>query len=78
MDRPTMVGGQSAWDVLIASALVFYIDRSRTVRPRRADRPGLTFSYSTDMFQTVFIAVTGTTDCPTMGRGLSLCAQNMC
>jgi hypothetical protein len=62
----------------LVSALAFHINRSRTVRPRRVDRPGLTFFDSTSKFQTIFIAVTGTTDRPTIGRGPSACAQNMC
>jgi hypothetical protein len=58
----------------MVSALDFHIDRSRTVRPRLADHPGLTFSDSTDRIQTGFIAVTGTVDRPAMGRGPSACA----
>jgi hypothetical protein len=63
---------------LLAGALVFQVDMSRTVRPRRADRPGLTFSNSTDKFRTVFIAITGTADRPAMGLGPSACAQELC
>jgi hypothetical protein len=37
---------------ILVSALAFHFDRSQTVRPRQADRPGLTFSDSTDNFQT--------------------------
>jgi hypothetical protein len=62
----------------LVSALVFHIDRSRTVQPRRADCPGLTFSDSTDRFQTVFIVVIGTLDHPAMGRGPSACVRKMC
>jgi hypothetical protein len=62
----------------LVSALVFHINRSWTVRPKRADRTGLTFSDNTVRFQTVFIAVTGTADRPSMGHGPSACAQNMC
>jgi hypothetical protein len=58
--------------------MVFQVDRSRTVRSRRADRPGLTFSDSTDRFQMVFIVITGTTDCPAMGRRPSVCVQKLC
>jgi hypothetical protein len=39
---------------------------------------GLDFSDSSDRFQTVDIAVTGTTDRPTIGRGPSACAQKLC
>jgi hypothetical protein len=62
----------------MVSALAFHIDRSRTVRPRLTDRPGLTFSGSTDRFQMGFIAVTGTADRLAMGHGPSACAQNLC
>jgi hypothetical protein len=67
VDRPTMVGGQSARVVQIVSALAFHIDRSLTVRVRLADRPCLTFSDSTDMFQTDIIVVNGTVYRSTMG-----------
>jgi hypothetical protein len=73
-----MNGGQSARVILTSSALIFQVDRSRTVQPKRADRPGLTFSNSTDRFQTVFIAATRTADRPAMGRGPSSCAQKLC
>jgi hypothetical protein len=38
----------------------------------------LTFSDSTDMFQTGIITVTYTADCPAVGRIPSSCAQNVC
>jgi hypothetical protein len=52
----------------IVSALASHVDRSQTVRPRQVDCPGLTFSDSSDMFQTGIIAVTGTTDRPAIGE----------
>jgi hypothetical protein len=55
----------------IVSGPAFHIDRSRTVRPRLADCPGLTFFYSTDMFQMRIIVVTCTADRPALGRGPS-------
>jgi hypothetical protein len=39
---------------------------------------GLDFSDNSDRFQTVNIAVTGTTDRPAMGHGSSACAQKLC
>jgi hypothetical protein len=39
----------------MVSALAFHVDRSRTVQPRMADRLSLTFSDSTDIFQTRII-----------------------
>jgi hypothetical protein len=62
----------------MVSALVFQVDRSRTIRPRMADRPGLSFSDCTDGFQTGIIAVTCTADRPAVGRGPSACAQKLC
>jgi hypothetical protein len=62
----------------MVSALGFHIGRSRTIQPRLANHPSLTFSDSTDMFQMGIIAVTGTVDRPAIGRGPSACAQNMC
>jgi hypothetical protein len=62
----------------LVSALAFHIDRSRTIRPKRTDHPSLTFSDSTDRFQTVFIVVTRTADHPAIGRGPSASAQNLC
>jgi hypothetical protein len=62
----------------MVSALAFHIDRSRTVRPWLADRPGLTFSNNSNTFQTGIITVTGIADRPTMGRGPSVCVQNLC
>jgi hypothetical protein len=42
----------------MVSALAFQVDRSRTIRPRMADRPGLSFSDCTDGFQTGIIVDT--------------------
>ena len=75
--QPWLVDSPSMLFKLV-SALAFHIDRSRTVRPRLADRPGLTFFDSADKFQTVIITVIGMVDRPAMGRGPSTCAQNMC
>jgi hypothetical protein len=58
----------------MVSAVAFHIDKSRTVRPRLANCPGLTFFDSTDRFQTGIIVVTGTTDRLAIGRGPSACA----
>jgi hypothetical protein len=62
----------------MVSALAFQVDRSRTVWLGLADRPGLTFSDSTDRFQTEIIAVTCTIDRTAVGRGQSACEQNVC
>jgi hypothetical protein len=42
----------------MVSALAFHIDKSRTVRPRMANCPGLTFFDSTNRFQTGIIVIT--------------------
>jgi hypothetical protein len=62
----------------LVSALAFHIDRSQTVRPRQVDHPSFTFSDRTNMFQTVFIAITSMADRPAMGHGPSVSAHNLC
>jgi hypothetical protein len=62
----------------LVNALAFQVDRSQTVRPGLADRPGLTFSNITDRFQMEIIVVTCTVDHPAVGRGPSACAQKLC
>jgi hypothetical protein len=62
---------------LLANALIFQVDRSWTVRPRRADHPNLTFSDSADWFQTVFIAVTGMVHHSAMGTDRP-CVRRSC
>jgi hypothetical protein len=61
----------------------FQVVRFRTVRSWWVDHPTLVggpsdldFSNSSDRFQTVNIAVTGTVDRSTMGHGPSACAHN--
>jgi hypothetical protein len=62
----------------IVTALAFHVDRSQTIWPRLADRPGLTFSDSTGRFQTGIIVVTFTVDHPVLGCGLPACVQTVC
>jgi hypothetical protein len=57
------------------SALSFHVDRSRTVLPSLANRPGL---ISSDRFQTRILAVTYTAERPAIGREPSACAQTVC
>ena len=48
-------------------------------RPAMVGGPSdLDFSDSSDRFQTVDIAVTGTADRPAIGRGSFVCAQKLC
>jgi hypothetical protein len=70
-DRPAMNGGQSARIILTDQAL--YYSKLSGSGPS-----GLDFSDSCDRFQTVDIAITGTTDRPAIGRGPSACAQKLC
>jgi hypothetical protein len=69
-DSSAMVGRQSA-------RVVQYSQCSSISYWQVPDRSGLTFSGSTDRFQTGIIAVTGTADRPAIGRRLSACMQNM-
>jgi hypothetical protein len=73
-----MNGGQSARITLTNQRSIIpsyqVSDRSTLV----GGPSGLNFSDSSDRFQTVNIAVTGTTDRPAMGRGPSVCAQKLC
>ena len=73
-----MNGGQSARVTLIDQRSVI---PSCQVPDRPALEGGpsrLDFSDSSDRFQTVDIAVTGTADRPALGRGPSACTQKLC
>jgi hypothetical protein len=61
----------------LVSALVFQVDRSRTIWPGLADRPGLTFSDSTNTFQTGIIAITCMADHPVIGADRP-CVRRSC
>jgi hypothetical protein len=62
----------------MVSAMAFHVDKSRTIQPSLADRPGLTFSDSTDRFQARIIVVIGMVDRLSIRHESSTCAQNMC
>jgi hypothetical protein len=51
---------------------------SQTIRAGLANRPGLPFSDSSNMFQMGNIVDNGTTDRPVIGRGSSACAEKVC
>jgi hypothetical protein len=70
-DRPHM-------KINLVSALVIYVARSQTVRPRLADHLGLTFSDSTYMFQMRTKVVPCMLDCLVVERGPSAHAQKLC
>jgi hypothetical protein len=75
-------------DSLVADCLILKGERSARVNQlgqcssalscQVSDRPDLPFSDSTDRFQTGKLVVTGTADCPAIGRGPSACVQKVC
>jgi hypothetical protein len=77
-DRPAMNVGHSARVTLTDQRSVIPSSKAPNRLALEGGPSGLDFSDSSDRFQTVDIAVTGTTDHPTIGRGPSACAQKLC